>query len=292
MPDYKLFIGCPTYGSPHPLFSMDSLGSLLYHIGRRCPEIKDVVFQRDVRTYRQEARQAIVMAALEAGATHLLMLDDDHVFGSETWDKLWTSVRDNPEVRVCSALYYTRGLPTVPCIWKLTSKGTVPILYYPQDELFEVEVVGFGMILFDLNVFREINPPWFNLALGFGEDAAFCARLIHQGIRIWCHTGARAGHILETPHVITEADYVRTRDQISLSDVGTPQLMQIGGPSREQLEQRNEVESGSRWWRAPHSHQWNLNRVFRRFWPKSGFTLKGEPAGEVPEAREASPREP
>jgi hypothetical protein len=216
-PKYRLMIGIPTYGMPRCEFSIDSGWSLLYHIGRRHPEIEKVWVQRDVRTYRQEARKAIVESAQQAGATHLLMLDDDHVFDGETFDKLWASMQQ-ADVQLVSGLYMTRGLPCAPCIFKLTAQGTVPIFYYEPDTLMEVDVVGFGFVLFDMALFTRINPPWFNLGFGFGEDAAFCARVIQAGMKVWVHTGAQVGHLLEQPHVITEADYLRDRNSVWKND--------------------------------------------------------------------------
>jgi len=171
------------------------------------------MLHRDVRTYRQEARKGIVEHAQKWGATHLLMLDDDHVFSGTDFDLLWGSMLESSEVQVVSGLYFTRGLPTVPCIFKLTERGTVPIFFYPDNELFKVDVVGFGFVLFDMEVFTELNPPWFNLGFGFGEDAAFCARLLQKGFGIYVHTGAKVGHLLEQPHTITESDYLPVREQ-------------------------------------------------------------------------------
>jgi hypothetical protein len=209
---YKLLIGIPTYGMPKCEFAIDSLGSMLFHIGRRHPEI-EVMLHRDVRTYRQEARKGIVEEAQKWGATHLLMLDDDQVFSGRDFDILWKAMVESSEVQMVSGLYFTRGVPTVPCIWKLTERGTVPIFYYPDNELFKVDVVGFGFVLFDMEIFKKLNPPWFNLGFGYGEDAAFCARVLQGGLGVYVHTGAKIGHLLEQPHVITEADYLPTRDR-------------------------------------------------------------------------------
>ena len=222
----KLFIGIPTYGMPRCEFSIDSLGSLLFHLGRRHTEIEKVWVQRDVRTYRQEARQGIVKAAQEAGATHLLMLDDDHSFSGKEFDLLWESMQ-REEVQIVSGLYMTRGLPCAPCIFKLTSQGTAPIFYYPENELLSVDVVGFGFVLFDMSLFTRINPPWFNLGMGFGEDAAFCARLLQAGIKVWVHTGAKVGHLLEQPHTITEADFLAVRESV-WKDADTSALVPQG----------------------------------------------------------------
>ena len=254
-PKYKLHIGCPTYGKPDAIFAMDSFASLLYHLGRRHPEIENVTVQRDVRTYRQAARQGIVEGAKQVGATHLLMLDDDHAFNGDVFDKVWES-RDLPDTGMTSALYMTRGMPPVPCIWRMTPQGTVPIFYYPDDELVSVDVVGFGFVLFDMRVFEKINPlpggGWFNLSMGFGEDAAFCARVLQAGLKVYVHTGAKIGHIMEAPRVLTEQDYLNVRGKVS-TQMGTPELSFTGtdnGGSRKK-------QVGSRpWWRPLPTKRW------------------------------------
>lgn len=252
---YKLFVGIPTYGMPRCEFAIDSGWALMYDIGRRHPEIEQVWVQRDVRTYRQEARKAIVEQAIAAGATHLLMLDDDHVFGGPEFDKLWEAMTTRPDVKMIGGLYATRGMPCAPCIFKLTAQGTVPIWYYPEDEVLEVDVIGFGFVLFDLEVFSRINPPWFNLGIGFGEDAAFCARLLQMGYKIHVHTGAKIGHLLEQPHVITEADMIAHRERMVLdAGVGTSKLAEAGWieplgaePAVAAMRTRTSPRS-SRWW--------------------------------------------
>lgn len=280
----KLFIGIPTYGLPKSEFAIDSVGSLLFHIGRRHPEITQVWVQRDVRTYRQEARQGIVRAAQEAGATHLLMLDDDHVFSHLEFDKIWEAMQ-REDVQIVSGLYMTRGLPCAPCIFKLTAQGTAPIFYYPPDELFEVDVVGFGFVLFDMQLFTRINPPWFNLGIGFGEDAAFCARVLQAGMKVWVHTGAKVGHLLEQPHVITEADYLSVRDTVwkdaetsSLVPQGT--LTQMGIGSSEPT--RSQPVGTQSSWRPASTRRWHLWERIRR-----GATQGAVEAGTASEDRGA-----
>lgn len=244
---YRLFIGIPTYGKPDSLFSIDSGWDMMFGIGRHHPEIEAVMVQRDVRTYRQEARKGIVEAAQQWGATHLLMLDDDHVFDGSVFDKLWEH-RDLPGL--VSALYMTRGIPCAPCIWRCTSKGTVPIMFYPPNELIKVDVVGFGFVLYDMKVFERINPPWFNLGFGFGEDAAFCARVLMAGMGVYCHTGAKIGHILESPQVVTEETYLGHRNRIQMAESQLAEVGRDDGGSRKQ-------QVGSRpWWVPSPAKRW------------------------------------
>lgn len=253
---YSLFVGCPTYGKPSATFAMDSFGSLLYHIGRRRPEIEEVWVQRDVRTYRQEARQAIVMSAKEKKSTHLLMLDDDHVFGAEPFDIVWDAVMNNDKnPKMVSALYFTRGPTPAPCIFKVTKEGTAPIFFYPEKELFPIDVVGFGFVLFDMRLFEKIEPPWFNLAIGFGEDAAFCARMLQAGEQPYVHTGATIGHLQEQPMVVTEKMYLAFREQLKnvRGQVESHKLVPTGA---EHKVDAGYTKSKQPWWRPISSRVW------------------------------------
>ncbi len=286
---YKLLIGIPTYGKPDSLFAIDSLGSLLYHIGRRHPEIEDVWIQRDVRTYRQEARQAIVKAAQENKATHLLMLDDDQTFDPDCFDKLWSGmIAGKEEPKMLSGLYFTRGPWTAPCIFKLTKEGTAPYFYYDHDAIMEVDVVGFGFVLFDMTLFERINPPWFNLAIGFGEDAAFCARMIQAGIQPMVHTGCKVGHIMETPKVVTEEVYLEQRAIMERSvesggqlGSGTPseqaRLEPPGGEANRRTGYQVETRS---WWRPPSSRTWKRDSHIGTIERKFG-TFEGDKGADI-----------
>jgi hypothetical protein len=224
-PPYKLHVGIPTFGMARMEFSVDSVGEMMYVVGRNHPEIESVVIHRDVRTYRQEARQALVKEAQKGGATHLLMLDDDHQFRGTDFTKLWSAMIGDERIKMLAGLYFTRGIPTAPCIFRNTTQGTVPIFFYPEDQVVAVDVVGFGFTLFDMECFKAVNPPWFNLGHGFGEDAAFCARMKMCGLSVHVHTGCKIGHIHEQPQIIDEAMYLRDRDQWYGNQQGSPELV-------------------------------------------------------------------
>jgi len=295
--DYSLFVGVPTFGKPDSMFAIDSGWQLMYHIGRRHPEIKSVKVQRDVRTYRQEARQAIVLGAQSQKATHLLMLDDDHVFDGKVFDKVWDlMLSTSDDVMLTSALYYTRGETPAPCIFKLTKEGTAPIFFYEDNVPQEVDVVGFGFALFDMRLFEKLNPPWFNLAMGFGEDAALCARMIQGGFKVMVHAGAKIGHIRESPQVIGESEYkfvreVMIRDKTESVEAG--ELVPTGEVSARAVLAASErsaegqgapegvkpVETGYAaaarpWWRPSTSRVWTADRRD----PQS-LELKGQAEG-------------
>jgi len=267
MIEYKLFIGIPSYGKSDDRFAIDSGWDLAYTIGRHHPEIKNIWVERDLRTYRQEARNQIIMAALKVGATHCLMLDDDMVFNGEDFSKLWKiMITQSSEAHLLSALYYTRQKNTVPCIFKLTHEGTAPIFFYEDNALLDIPVVGFGFILFNMEVFRKINGPWFNLGFGFGEDAALCTRILQAGMKIKVDTGVKIGHIIGVPEVVTEAHYQEVKANVleahrlvleSGRQVEASQL--VPDVAGRQMDTGHAPDSRS-WWRPAISQIWNRRR--------------------------------
>lgn len=205
-----LLIGIPSYGVPDTRFTVDSLAPLMYHIGRRHPEIKECTLIRDTRTYRHHARQAIANAALGVGADYLLMLDDDVTFTNHAFDLLW----EHNEHPIISGLYFTRSIPPVPCMFKFGTQGSDPILKYPKDSLFEVEIVGFGFLLFQTEIFRKVPAPHFQVGSWLGEDVAFGAKCQAAGLPLIVHTGCKIGHIMEQKTVITEKTYEEHKERI------------------------------------------------------------------------------
>jgi hypothetical protein len=187
----------------------------MYHIGRRKPEITSVQMIRDTRTYRHHARQAIVNAAVGMEADYLLMLDDDQTFTPQAFDILW----EHRDRRVVSGLYFTRGIPPVPCMFNMGGpEGSIPVLEYPEDALFEVQIVGFGFILFDVNVFKRIPAPHFQIGNWLGEDVAFGAKAQAAGISLLVHTGCKVGHLISQRRVITEKTYEKYYDEVKKNE--------------------------------------------------------------------------
>jgi hypothetical protein len=185
----------------------------------------EINIHRDVRTYRNMARNGIFESGLEWEADWFLLLDDDHTFEPSDFTKLWECRKEDS---LLGGLYMTRGLPCQPCMFRMTTKGSVPIYYYPSDELLEVDLVGFGFVLLYANLLRKVRPPWFTVGSQHGEDAAFCDRIIRSGGHVFCHTGVKVGHILEQPRIITEEDFLATREQMKYEQVGENELVPIG----------------------------------------------------------------
>lgn len=125
-----------------------------------------------------EARTELVKFALDADCTHALFLDSDMRFPKDTLVRLLA--HREPIVGVN---YARRRFPITPTA---SDENLQPVFVEPDvDGLVPVGHMGFGVVLVDLDVFRRIPGPWFQI--GFlaatgkyvGEDVYFCA-LVHE----------------------------------------------------------------------------------------------------------------
>lgn len=151
------------------------------------------VFMPDFPCQVDAARNNLVMQALQAGCTHILMMDTDQMYNTSNMiDRLLA--HDKP---VVGARVHRRYPPFDP----LLLRGEVGKLYQvPDDEIkdasgeFKTEVpvdyTGAGCIMFDMKIFNDLLPAkWFQFKTGdqgqpVGEDIAFCDVLKEHNIPI------------------------------------------------------------------------------------------------------------
>ena len=156
----------------------------------------------------EDMRNQIVSQALNQCCTHLLMMDTDQQYPTDTVEKLWGH-RDKDVVGgmvhrrypLFDAILY-RGIPN-------------RYVHVPDEEcysgnLVEVDATGCGCILYNTEVFIEIQPPWFEQNIGpegkpVGEDINFCAKLRGKGYKIHVDTSIDIGHI--TRMVVNRSTY-------------------------------------------------------------------------------------
>lgn len=143
--------------------------------------------------------------------SHLLWLDDDHVFNPD----LAVYLAQYADRDMVSALYYGRAGRILPVVYTKDEKrvNDDPYKHYPivvpPENIFECDAVGFGGLLMRLDVLDRFDYPWFKMfdASGeFGEDIYFCVHAKKGGARIWCDGRYKMGHIHE-PEIIREKHY-------------------------------------------------------------------------------------
>ncbi len=211
--DIKLVIAIPTAGTVPMSFAYSLATMVSYTAANGIPsrpesslELKlDVVESSNWITNREQ----LVKRALDAGMTHLMFLDDDMMFEPQVLDILLGRrqpivctnylIKTEPASDFVAVDLKGKRLPT-----HEKSKGIQPILYS-----------GFGVSLFELQVFKDIPQPWF--APDFlpeensyttedlpmyrrARDAGYKVYLDHDASKLVTHLGRKAWNWKEVNH--------------------------------------------------------------------------------------------
>ena len=167
------------------------------------------------------ARERLVDMGLGVGADYLFCWDADMVFPLATFLRLWRHQKP-----VVGALAFTSRDPVSPCLYKMR-KGWDPIARtdlwgsetvwdFPDDKLITDADVGgeiafgAGVVLYNLNVFRQIPKPWFQ-STGCGEDWFFCYRASQFGIPRYVDTSFEILHKKHEAQWVGKSSYYKNR---------------------------------------------------------------------------------
>lgn len=180
----KLMIAVPTNRDHDPRFTISLVGLMVQSMrgvnGNPAPNIT-LNIKTQVSNIAQ-GRNELVREAMEQGQTHLLFLDDDMTFPTNTLDYLcrW-------------------NLPIVAANYCHKAKR---LIYTAQrDDLRQVESrgrtgiervlrIGLGVTLIDLSVLRDVPEPWFEIKWDqsrrqhVGEDFYFSHLMKERGVPI------------------------------------------------------------------------------------------------------------
>ena len=177
-------------------------------------------FAEITNTLIYTSRNLIAQEALKAGFDRVFWVDSDMVFPDDTLIRLAADLDEGLDL--VSALCFTRREPSVPCIqsdltWEVKPDGwvntTADIFYdYPVDELFEIAGCGFGCVMTSADLLRRMiekyGAPFYPL-MGMGEDTTFCFRAKQEGVKMYCDSRIKIGHI--GTKVFDENNYINGR---------------------------------------------------------------------------------
>ena len=141
-------------------------------------------------------RNNIVVQALRDQCTHLIMMDTDQVYPTDTITKLMSHRKDIVAVNV-----HRRYPPFDSILYR----GTLgKYVHVPDEECFsgdliEIDATGCGCVLYDTEIFLDIDPPWFEHYVHLdgrvvGEDIDFCSKIRTFGHKIYADTSIEVGH--------------------------------------------------------------------------------------------------
>lgn len=140
-----------------------------------------------------ESRTALVREALEHNPTHILWLDSDIHFPSNTFDKLVSHDLD-----IVAAQYSTRYAPYQTVAF--TDPNDINRRLDVSFGLHKVWAVGMGCMLTKAEIYQQLPKPWFNheynksLDTFSGEDIYFCNQAMHHGIDVYVDTDIKLAH--------------------------------------------------------------------------------------------------
>lgn len=195
----RLAIGIPSMGLVNWQFASSLMGLQVL------PDTR-VIWM--IRAMIDTSRNNLVQEALkESSYTHLLMIDDDMTFNPDLALKLLEH-----DVDIVGALAFKRRPDYQPCVYRknLDNKKYFPIL----PEVFqEVDVVGTGGILINLEVFKKLKYPWFETTYDkegnhWSVDFDFCIKARKAGFKIFVDSEVKMGHIGDA-EVVTRDTFLK-----------------------------------------------------------------------------------
>lgn len=134
--------------------------------------------------------------------THILWLDDDHVFNPD----LALYLARHSDLDVVSALYFGRVGRQLPVVYvkdDLPDKYTHYQMLEVPPRLCQVDAIGMGACLMRMDVLDRVPYPWFRFVEGAGEDVTFCVHAKERGVEIYCDGAYQIGHLGE-PQIVTQ----------------------------------------------------------------------------------------
>ncbi|MBI4015907.1 MAG: hypothetical protein HY362_04280 [Candidatus Aenigmarchaeota archaeon] len=141
-------------------------------------------------------------------ATHLFFVDSDMVLPADGLVKLLAHGKS-----IVSGIYFKKENPYYPVICREAGKGYEPVEDYTEG-LIEIDGCGAGCLLISreaaetiLKIVGEENgfPAFFSFAHGISEDFWFCEKAKEAGLKIFCDTTVKCGHLTE--NAVTERDW-------------------------------------------------------------------------------------
>jgi predicted SAM-dependent methyltransferase len=150
-----------------------------------------------------EARNELMEAAIQNGADFLFMIGDDVLCPGDTIIRMLQRMWDNPQISMITGMYWTKGWPTQPYIWKGIQRG--PYLDWKYGEFFQIDFAGCDCLLIRLSdEIKQLGPDWFSTSWRWNaednpmqlatEDFYFYTKAREAGIKLYCDSTIQCIH--------------------------------------------------------------------------------------------------
>lgn len=168
----------------------------------------DLIRACHARGEQPMARTILGQAVIDRGMDWILWIDDDMVIPLGTIKKMVDRVTANPEIKMLSALYFSRSHANLhgdgeypACAFVRSPCGQKHDYFdYTQPPgLYEVSAVGFGCVLMHKDVWNttmaKANGKGFVTTHTTTEDVWFCNYAVEAGNKIWLDSSLVCGHL-------------------------------------------------------------------------------------------------
>lgn len=138
----------------------------------------------------EEARTDIVEHAKSVNARHLLFIDDDTFAPANAVLRLW-----NARKPIITGVVYSKSEISMPMVFEHDGEGPWVDLAGKPKGLYRIESAGLAMSLINMDIFKKLEPPYFqwlsnheekdHTTVRMGEDTFFYKRIKDVGIEAW-----------------------------------------------------------------------------------------------------------
>lgn len=143
-------------------------------------------------------RNHLVRQAMEADCTHLLMMDTDQTYPIDLIVRLFSHKK-----KVVHAKVHRGYEPFDPILMRGNKDDGYTLIddkEWADGGLVEVDAIGSGCVLYDMDVFLDVEFPWFeNLPAKndtrTGEDIGLCHKIRAAGYKIYVDCDVDVGHL-------------------------------------------------------------------------------------------------
>ncbi len=176
-----------------------------------------------------KGRNLIVEQAIIHECSHILFIDDDMAYKSNSLNQLLEHDKD-----IVSGLYLSRAYPHQPLIF--TNFDTDGHAFFAslngyEERLIKIAAAGLGFCLIRISVFNRLEKPWFRLgeldSEEWCDDIGFFNRVWKYGIQSYCDTECMVGHMgtmIIWPNRTAEGKWMTGYDTNGKSMLNTPQI--------------------------------------------------------------------
>jgi hypothetical protein len=147
------------------------------------------------------ARNTIAYNAIESGFDRVMWFDSDMVVPPDALMRLSADMDNGCEY--VTGLYFSRRVPVKPIVytellWDGKTDASVANMFDYPDGVTECAASGFGCVLTSVDLLnlvgKRFGSPFAPLD-SMGEDLSFCWRVIQCGIKMFCDTSVKCGHV-------------------------------------------------------------------------------------------------